>query len=241
MIKLCLTILNLIVLSSYLFAQNNLPFTPARSEDIQYIDISASELFPQIKKFILEKTDSSALFKGGYGYVVVESIRFRDYRTQRINSLSALGDRKNADTMMTYTIHLASYALLDRVEAIAFNGDYYPPFYTFVENRLVLLYDETFRWLKGGRADAFSAASKEKLRELIRPLLIKALEEDFVFFHPLDPRLHFTLSKKQRATMSEEEILINVALTLDGVWFISKLTNGEVLIDKPRAYIVQTF
>lgn len=137
--------------SSLTYGQNQ------RSLEIQNVSIKDTFLVQQIGRLVndLEKTDS--LFGQGKGYLRVHTIM-------------------PADSGSTYGFHIfPAGGRLDRERNEAF-----PPYFTEISNRLVLLYLDDFSRTV---SPDFSKKSKRRLLKLIRPHLVKVHKDFTVDFH----------------------------------------------------------
>jgi hypothetical protein len=115
-------------------------------------------------------------------------------------------------TSLSFSLRLSTFVKTTAQESHGGLNDNYPPYYTYVDGVLVLIYDGLYDVLTYKNTHGFSMAqssyterSKRKLRRLMFPYLKMALEDDFVFCG-LD-NTEFTLSKAQRKKLSRTEIL----------------------------------
>lgn len=144
------------------FSQKNSPI------DIQYIEVQDSVLVQEVKKLIAyeenreirkpkpgEKVYSENLFKKGLGYIEVHMESFYS-DPNRVN---------DGDTLYSYFIdpswHVFRDDTLDSV---------YPPFYTYIGGRIVLLYFPILRQVADIR---YSKKSKKAFRKKIDKYLEK--------------------------------------------------------------------
>lgn len=186
--------------------------------DIQHISLAKSDLFPFVQKYIRQQADSNNLFKHGYGYISLRGIKTESFSRAPLNSTSNQEDINNwmNDKIASFTIQLESHPFLVRgIEGDCWRCDDYPLFYTLVDGRLVLLYDEVVDAVFAtNRTTRYTEKSKKQLAEIVVPFLKHALETDFLFLHPLDPRKEFRLSENEKKKMTEHEIFKRAAFTL---------------------------
>lgn len=150
--KYLLLILSTISLSTNAFCQNN------KHVSIQYISLNDSVLVKEIKSTIGEETSSNDpehLFENGFGYINVY-----------INSFI------NSDTIYSFYI-LPSFHYIKKN---AHNNEY-PCFYTYILNKLVLIYIKTLN--DSIISLDYSLRSKARLRKKISSFLEEATDRTF--------------------------------------------------------------
>lgn len=196
------------------------------STDIRYIEIKNKQLHTFIKKYIKEKRDSINIFKKGYGYIKIDNINFKNKLgfIEYDNNFS-LNTWAN-DTIVSFSISISSIALFNEEDTSNSISNDYPPYYSFIDNQIVLLYDKHFDFYMGFNK-YFSKKSKQKLQELIFPFLKLSLEENFIF-RGLNFET-FTLSIDQRKKMTNEDILKKASFSLYIEDKVSILRNGKIL------------
>ncbi len=178
---------------------------------IQRITLYNSAIQESIHKFIAEQRIINELFKAGYGYIELSNVKTSHFAPIDAADSDAVED-PFSQTALSFSLGLTSFVKTTAKESHGGLNDNYPPYYTYVDGVLVVIYDELFDVLTLKRTHGFAMAqssyteqSKRKLRRLMFPYLKMALEEDFVFCG-LD-NTEFTLSKAQRKKLSRTEIL----------------------------------
>ena len=150
-----------------LFLLIYIPQEAKSQKRIGYTDLNDSTSTQNIK-FIINRetasTDSGNLFKKGFGYV-------------RLTILSY----NNKDTIVKYYLNPElSFLKSDSPDAL------YPDYYGFVENTLVVIYNNVLNELSN---DPFSESDKRKIRKLIDRRLQKPVRKPF---YDLDGKKKFT-------------------------------------------------
>jgi hypothetical protein len=211
------------LLTSTLFTFGNarpaLPDSLPRSVDslsIQYIDLRINPLvFSEVKKYISEQRDSSQLFRDGFGYVTIADIT--SVRNGRPIPAEALGEHLN-DVEAEFTIGLISF-----YPSTAFNMGI-PLYYSFVENRLVLIFDQNMKWLHHNK---YSSASKQKIKSLVKQTLTQALNPEFQFKGMMSGET-FELTPERRELMNEDDILDRASFTLGKLKRVIEYFDGAI-------------
>jgi hypothetical protein len=192
--------------------------------EIQYINIENNSIVSVVKQLIEQHRTKNTLFRNGYGYITVDNIDFRSYNILK-------GDFKdlitNNDTLISFNINLSSYYINGNKDADCFNCDYYPPFYTFIDNTLVLIYDNTFKWIFTSNGSGFSSKSKKKLTAKIKKALRETLNDSFLFYDPFQDK-KYTLNKKDRELLTKDKIMSMGAFTFHSGQSVSILRNGDI-------------
>jgi hypothetical protein len=210
-------------ISSCVTAQGNAKLNP---HEIQYVNIENNTLVSAVQQLIEQQKLKNNLFKNGYGYVTIDNIEFRGYNTLKGDFKDLITDN---DTLITFTTSLSSYLINGSRDVDCFNCNYYPPFYTYIDNTLVLIYDKTFNWLFTNDESVFSNESKKQLTDIIRKLLKESLNVDFIFYDPFSSK-EYSLNKKERETLTNDKVMSMGAFTLRSGQSVSILRNGNVKI-----------
>jgi DNA integrity scanning protein DisA with diadenylate cyclase activity len=138
--KIIYIILFLILNTSLSFAQNS---------DIKKITISDTLLYKTVKNFIANRKNESAKFKK-FGYI---NLTLKYYNSQA-NSIDLM----------------SSYSIVDQYFSLDSGYLKYPKYYTYIENRLILIYDY---WSAIFDEKAVSKRDKKKLGKKINKTLDK--------------------------------------------------------------------
>lgn len=198
------------------FANRTNQFPIIRFEDsltIQYLDLRVNSLlFSEVKKYIKEQQDSSLLFRNGYGYVVIGGIK--PVRNGRPILASSLNDHVK-DIEVEFNIGLSSFYLHQNLGT--------PLYYSFVEGKLVLIYDRNSEWI---HRNHYSLASQRKVKELIKQTLLEELKGDFVFKGLAGDT--FVLSSERRGRMSQEQVFELGSFTLDKLKTVVQYFDGSI-------------
>ncbi|AUD04149.1 hypothetical protein [Spirosoma pollinicola] len=186
---------------------------PEDSLTIQYVDLRINPLlFSEVKKYIKEQQDSSQLFKDGFGYLTIAGIKL-----VRNGSPIEVGSFKEhlKDVELEFTIGLSSFYPAQNIGK--------PLYYSFVESRLILIYDQNVRWI---HQNSYSTASISKLKELVKQTLMPVFDPDFTF-----KTLHgdsMVLTPERREQMSQEQILEMAASTLSKLKTVIEYVDGSI-------------
>jgi hypothetical protein len=100
-----------------------------------------------------------------------------------------------------------------------------PLYYSFVDNRLVVMYDQTAKWI---HQNNYSASSQRHLKGLIEQTLGAVFKEDFIFKGLSGEP--FTLTLEERKQMSRERLLEMSS------WSLSKLKTVIQYVDGSISY-----
>jgi hypothetical protein len=178
------------------------------SLSIQYIDLTKNDLlFKEVSKFIHEQNDSSQLFRSGFGYISIGNYKFNQHAPVLVDSL----DKYEKDIILSFTMATVSFFLNENSSTkIIACSNCFPLYYSFIENRLILIYDQNMKWL---HQNNYSIVSKKNISRLVRKTLLPALDSSFEF-KGIDRQTYF-ISEERRATMNEQQILENASFTLN--------------------------
>jgi hypothetical protein len=119
---------------------------------------------------------------------------------------SSLGDHLK-DVELEFKIGLSSFYLHQNLGL--------PLYYSFVDNRLVVIYDQTVKWI---HQNNYSASSQRHLKALTEQTLGAVFKENFIFKGLSGEP--FTITVAERKQMSHERLLEM------GSWSLSKLKKG---------------
>jgi hypothetical protein len=194
---------------------DNLP-TYGDSLSIQYIDLRVNPLvFSEVKKYINEQQDSSQLFREGFGYVVIGDIKsWYDGSPIPVDSLL----KHQKDIKAGFNIGLSSF-----YPNLTFDMGI-PLYYSFMENRLVLIFDGDIQWL---HKDRYAAISIQKAKSLVKQTLKQALDNPEFQFKNV--RLEtFELTPERRELLKEDEILDMASFTLGKLKRVIEYVDGTV-------------
>lgn len=185
---------------------------------IQRIALHNWAIQESVHKFIREQKNANPLFKAGYGYIELYDVESSYFRPVDAANSDAVEDTFE-QTVLSFSLGLTSFVKTTAKESHGGLNDTYPPYYTYVDGVLVVIYDELFDVLTLKRVhnfttvqSSFTEQSKRKLRRKMFPFLKMALEDDFAFCG-LD-NTEFTLSKSERKKLSRTEILQRAMFTL---------------------------
>lgn len=213
--KILCSLILLFIFNRIIIAQNQSHNNTIEKIDIQCITLKNKGIEEAIKVFIKRIENQNQLFKNGFGFLSISNIQIGSkMRPIRIEEWSRI---KN-DTILKFDININSYILLEKFEPDGFMSDNYPPFYTFIDGRLILLYDDIFdTYITGNHAfvnmDVFTENSMKKLREAMFPYFKLALNEDFEFKDILGQKSK--LDREQRLKMSQTEIFKKASFVFD--------------------------
>lgn len=186
------------------------------SVDIAYLNLGANRLlYTELRKFIRDKTDSSALFKSGFGFIKVGSLDL----APRVPVLAQELDKYAKRITVTFSMEMTAHPLLDKYSLTR-----YPTYYSIVDGRLVLLYDKVVEWYA---RPVYTSKSRRKIAGLVNDAMKKALDPDFVFYNPLQ-KIASTLTKEERQKMSAEAILEKASLTLNESRRVIQYFDGSI-------------
>ncbi len=214
------------------FAQRN------KKIEIQKITITNSYVVDAIKQLIDDSNKDNKLFEDGFGYIVLDGISFRNYTTM---SDKTPNSGKWTDTLTSFNVHLGS-AYLGSSDPECFQCDYFPTYYTYIDGRLVLVYDDAFRWLtprkqrlrieKKYTDEVFSDKSVKKLSKIVNQTLQQTLDTSFVFYNPFEDR-SYKLDKRQRKNISKAKLLSSASFTYKkNSYNVFILRNGAITVRK---------
>lgn len=180
---------------------------------IQYLDLRVNPLlFSEAKKYIKEQQDSSLLFRNGYGYIMITGVK--PARNGRPILASSLNDHVK-DVEVEFKIGLSSFYPHQNLGT--------PLYYSFVEGKLVLVYDRNSEWI---HRNSYSVASQRKVKELIRQTLLEELKSNFVFKGLAGDT--FVLSPERRGKMSQEQVFELGSFTLDKLKTVVQHFDGSI-------------
>nr|WP_295926680.1 hypothetical protein [uncultured Dyadobacter sp.] len=183
------------------------------SLDIQYLELSSNPLLlKEVRKYIREQNDSSQLFKNGFGYVVI-----RNVKTVRNGEPipAAAFEAHLKDVEVGFDLELTSF--------YPHQGIGTPLYYSFVDKRLVLIFDQNLAWIHGNR---YSASSQQKVKDLIRQTLVMEQSTDFVF-RGLEG-IFFKLTPEHRKILTSEQVMELGSFTLQHLKTVIQHVDGSI-------------
>lgn len=185
---------------------------------IQRITLHNRAIKEAIQTFVSDQKKFNSRFAAGYGYVELYDVNNTSFRPVNATDSDAVEDAFSK-IALSFSLNLSSFVKTTPKESHGGLNDNYPPYYTYVDGVLVVIYDELYDVLTYKNTHGFSVAqssyterSKRKLRRKMFPFLKMALEEDFVFCE-LD-NTEVMLSKAERKKLSRTEILQKAMFTL---------------------------
>lgn len=202
----------LLLQSSFCLAQNVIDLERQSLIDsihIQKISLEKNKILHKaIVDYINELNDKSALFKKGFGFLTI-----RNYHG--ITHAPVLMEEFNKyakDTIAYFNISACSYVISESFSATAlYCQDCFPTYYTFIEGRLILIYDEFSNWLVQNQ---YFRSSRKEIIDLVNFTLKEALNENFEFVN-FPKSTTFKISKEERKSMTQQQILEKAAFTLN--------------------------
>ncbi|GAB3175149.1 hypothetical protein [Telluribacter humicola] len=213
------SILALLCLSAW--AQED-PYHPGKiinrtdSLEIHFIDLRTNPLlYREVRKFIQERSDSSALFGKGYGFVTIDRIKLALPGPISLQQL----DTHAKEVVATFTLTTSSYPLSDKSSLTRF-----PSYYSLVDGRVVLVYNELLEWTT---RPLYTHASRNKIENLVLNTLQKAFDPDFVIYDPFKVA-SYRLSERQRKSISKREILDLASFTVSDSKTVTAHFDGSV-------------
>lgn len=190
------------------------------SLEISFIDLRTNPfLYREVRQFIQERADSSALFRKGYGFVTIDRIKLSPPGPIPIQQLNTHA----REVVASFTLITSSYPLSDRSSLTRF-----PSHYSLVDGRVVLVYNELLEWIT---RPLYTQASRERIEKLVLSTLLMALQPDFLIYDPFQGR-SYQLSEQQRQTMPEHEVLDRASFTLSGSKTVTQHRDGSVVYAK---------
>lgn len=126
--------------------------------NIQFVELKDTTVLSTIRQVIageVNSNDTNQFFKNGLGYVNMHIQGFF-----------------SGDTVLRYTLEPIMYGFKKKDE-----DEMYPLFYSYVDNRLVLIYNKVFNRLGG--PIAYSNKSKKRLRKQVDRFLEKPKKVTF--------------------------------------------------------------
>ena len=203
-IKYSLFLLSILLVPLLGTAQNRDPYhnrlilAPNEGTEIQQITIYDQTVLREIRTFIKEFSDSSTLFKEGFGFLTLDNFVKKGFAPIPAQSL----DNHDKDVVLTFRMKAASYTLHPVGYVSVHPYDFhFPAYYTKVDNRLVLIFENNIEQIS-----VFSRNSKEKLAEEVSNTLRKSLDPDFEFLSPITLKV-FKISEEDRKKMDKDDIM----------------------------------
>lgn len=212
-----------------IFTTNAQDSASTHSERIQEIFITNNIIKECISKFILKQQQKHNSFKNGLGYIEISGIKIKSHPLINANNNQELRQVLE-DTALTFNIKLSTQVLLDNDESDGIATDYYPPFYTYINGYIVLVYDDIFDILTHQKCQfcyksVFNIKTKRKLQRKIFPYLKQTLHKDFVFTDLFGNQ--YKLSDKKN--LKKKDILKRAAFVYNEASIYYVLNNGKII------------
>ena len=186
-----------------------------------------SIIIKALDSFIIEKEKDYQLFKDGYGFIVIDNLKYIDKGPIAFNPSPNDSDSKNQPYWSFY-IGLASFPIRANVRVANFLEDSYPIFYMEYKNHLVLFNDEQAR---GYINNNFDIESQKKIELLVSKYLMKAvLDEDFIFTSITKDK--YKLSSEKRQKMSPKDIINDAIFVFNEGYEVTVFKNLEFTFKK---------
>lgn len=177
---------------------------------IQQIEIKDRGLIGYIKEYIDANECKSMLFNKGLGFIVIEDINLS---TLSGRPMEASMHQEFNEANSSFKISIKAYPLILQDEAECLLCNYFPPYYSIIEDRIILIYEENILHFLG-RLQAndlktnrfYTKDSKEKLADLVMIKSIVELADNYTFKDfPFEENLTYSSLKKRR--VRKEEVL----------------------------------
>lgn len=183
------------------------------SLEIQYISLENNQLlYSEVTKFLAEQSDSSQLFGEGFGYIAISNLQIG--RNGQPIPLDSIANRLK-DIEVVFDLALSSFYPHQNIGT--------PLYYSFIDKRLILIYDQQAEWLHKNK---YSLRSQKEVKRLIMKTLQAELHPNFVFTG-LDGNT-FKLSQIQRKEMSQEMVFELGSFTLNRLKTVTQHFDGSV-------------
>ncbi len=200
---------------------------------LQHISLEFSPLYPFLKDYIKKAESKYPIFKDGFGYVIIKGVSVNNYSRRPVDAtkdeeVSAWMNTSIAD----FTVDLECHPFAWNPMADCWLCSDYPAFYSYVEGKLILLYDEAMREVfVRNRFAILNKKSVKKLRRITEPYLKNSLDENFLFFDPFRiDKPEFRLDAKQRKYLTNHEIYKLASHTLVKSERYTLLRNHTILL-----------
>ncbi len=202
-IKVIRLLIFLLLPTGLLIAQNRDPYhnrlilAPNEGTGIQYITIYDPIVLREIRAFIKEFSDSSTLFKEGFGFLILENFVKKGLVPIPVEELS---NHEN-DIVLSFKIKARSHSLnpIGDLSPHPYSSRF-PTFYAKVDNRLILIFENNIE-----QVSFFSRNSKEKLAGEVKNTLLKALDPNFEFYG-INSKF-YKISFERRKKMKENDFI----------------------------------
>lgn len=171
---------------------------------IQYINIHDKNLFILIKKYIIMNNNNNKLFRDGIGFVTITNFESNLSNGKPMNLPNYKPTQKNI------TINIKAFPLLINNKGTCIICNNYPTYYTIIENKIVLIYDEYLFNLFGRNSTnqldnryIFKNSSLKKISNLIYRKSLKQLPDNFLFDDFIEPKISFIELKNKSKKNSD--------------------------------------
>lgn len=176
---------------------------------IQRIDISDTHLINYIKEYINRNKNSNKYFADGLGFVTIKNPDFRIGSGRPLNMDS---DRN----LSSLNLAIQAYPLQSKFGYEGLYSNFYPPYYTFVNDKIVLIYEENTMALLGrGQANDwhtnrfYTNESRTILTELIASHAIIDLPDDYIFNEHLHAKDYIlTMEMVRKSSKKPEDVYL---------------------------------
>ena len=182
--KVSITFLMCLVYSYGLTTNKNTSYKPF---SIQYIRIMDNSLVHYLENYIKNVESENDLFRKGLGFIVLENIDYSINSGRPLNefNLDSSVDLKNRSGI---SIDVQVYPLFTEQKIDCIKCNYFPPYYTIIDKKIVLIYESNFLALNGMKyqndthnANIYNKKSMKKLSKLINNMAIIDLPKNYVF------------------------------------------------------------
>lgn len=174
---------------------------------IQKIYIHDKELHETIKKYIAENKEKNKLFKDGLGFVTISNIE-NNLRSGRPINIDGF-----VPAQKSFTIDIRAYPLLSKNTNYYLESVNFPMFYTIIDNKLILIYDNSILGLFGktslNQTDNlifFKRRSIRKMGRLVEKYALKELPDEYIFVDFFEPNITY---KDQKAMLKKKKKAYN--------------------------------
>jgi hypothetical protein len=179
--------------------------------NIQYIEIQNNSLKKYIEQYIDKNKMQNKLFKEGLGFVVINNIHFSLNSGRPMNTNTS--DSLDNDISSYLSLNIEAYPLYLKDRADCINCNFFPPYYTIINNKIILIYEDNLFGLYGRKylndthnSHLFTRKSKKKLSNLIFKKALIKLPDDYMFEDFLDKNIK--LSTLKNKLINKKDIFI---------------------------------
>ena len=192
---------------------------------IQYLQ--SSDLNPLIlreaEKYILFQEANNKLFKDGFGFIVINNIKILSQAPIIVTDSTK---SRPFRATMSFSVSIASHFITPNVKyTTSFCESCYPPFYTKINNHVILIYDQIATLLTNNR---YSTKSQNKLAKLLTPHFKHTLDKNFEFYSIFNSK-SYKLSEEKRKKLTRREIYKEAAFVFREGRTITILQDGSAI------------